>query len=88
VRENIAAVMPAACSVFAAWVNVTAGERVRGAIHVQNVNGWHSRFNSRLVRFWGIASRYLIHYSGWQRVLDARRLTTPAHLLCAAARLA
>ena len=70
------------------WVNVKAGERVRGAIHVQNVNGWHSRFKSWLVRFRGIASRYLIHYSGWQRVLDARRLTTPAHLLCAAASLA
>jgi transposase-like protein len=70
------------------WVNVKAGERVRGAIHVQNVNGWHSRFKSWLLRFRGIASRYLIHYSGWQRLLDARRLTTPAHLLCAAAGLA
>ena len=68
------------------WVNVHAGERARGAIHVQNVNGWHSRFKTWLVRFRGIASRYLIHYSGWQRILDARRLATPAHLLCAAAR--
>ena len=67
------------------WVNVQAGERVRGAIHVQNVNGWHSRFKSWLARFRGVASRYLIHYSGWQRMLDARRLTTPARLLCAAA---
>jgi len=24
-------------------VNVQAGERVRGAIHIQNVNSWHSR---------------------------------------------
>ena len=68
------------------WVNVKGGERARGAIHVQNVNGWHSRFKSWLVRFRGVASPYLIHYSGWQRLLDARRLTTPAHLLCAAAR--
>jgi hypothetical protein len=67
------------------WVNVQAGERARGAIHVQNVNGWHSRFKSWLARFRGVASRYLIHYSGWQRLLDARRLTTPAQLLCAAA---
>jgi transposase-like protein len=37
-----------------AWVNVTAGERVRGAIHVQNVNGWHSRFKSWLLRFRGL----------------------------------
>ena len=65
-------------------VNVRAGERARGAIHVQNVNGWHSRFKSWLVRFRGVASRYLIHYSGGQRMLDARRLTTPRHLLQAA----
>jgi transposase-like protein len=68
-------------------VNVKAGVRARGAIHLQNVNAWHSRFKSWLVRFRGVASRYLINYSGWQRVLDARRLTTPAHLLCAAAQL-
>ena len=68
------------------WVNVQAGERARGAIHVQNVNGWHSRFKNWLVRFRGVASRYLINYSGWLRILDARRLTTPPHLLCAAAK--
>jgi hypothetical protein len=68
-------------------VNVKAGVRARGAIHIQNVNAWHSRFKSWLVRFRGVASRYLINYSGWQRVLDARRLTTPAHLLCAAVQL-
>jgi transposase-like protein len=67
-------------------VNVKAGVRARGAIHIQNVNSWHSRFKSWLVRFRGVASRYLINYSGWQRLLDARRLTTPAHLLCAAVR--
>lgn len=68
------------------WVNVQAGERARGAIHVQNINGWHSRFKSWLVRFRGVASRYLINYSGWLRILDARRRITPAHLLCAAAK--
>jgi hypothetical protein len=48
---------------------------------IQNVNGWHSRFKTWLVRFKGVASRYLVHYSGWQRVLDDRRLMTPAQLL-------
>ncbi len=57
---------------------MSAGIRARGAIHIQNVKSW-------LVRFRGVASRYLINYSGWQRLLDARRLTMPAHLLCAAA---
>jgi transposase-like protein len=68
-------------------VNVPAGERARGAIHIQNVNSWHSRFKGWLVRFRGVASRYLINYSGWQRVLDDRRLTAPAHLLCAVVQL-
>ena len=66
-------------------INVQAGMRSRGAIHIQNVNAWHSRFKSWLIRFRGVASRYLTHYSGWQRVLDAHCLTTPAQLLCAAA---
>jgi transposase-like protein len=68
-------------------VNVQAGLRARGAIHIQNVNAWHSRFKSWLARFRGVASRYLAHYSGWQRMLDAHCLTTPAQLLCAAAQL-
>jgi len=28
-----------------------------------------------------VASRYLVNYSGWQRLLDDKRLTTPALLL-------
>jgi transposase-like protein len=70
-----------------AAVNVRAGVRSRGAIHIQNVNSWHSRFKSWLVRFRGVASRYLINYSGWQRILDTHRLTTAAQLLCAAVKL-
>jgi len=68
-------------------VNGKAGERTRGAIHIQNVNAWHSHFKSWLVRFRGVASRYLINYSGWQRLLDARRLATPADWLRIAAQL-
>jgi hypothetical protein len=39
------------------------------------------------VRFHGVASRYLINYPGWQHMLDARKLTTPRHLLQAAVQL-
>jgi hypothetical protein len=39
------------------------------------------------VKFRGVASRYLAHYSGWQRVRDAGHLVKPAELLLAAARL-
>ena len=65
-------------------VNLRAGIRARGTIHLNHVNGWHSRFKRWLIRFHGVASRYLIHYSGWRRVLDARRLIAPAQLLAAA----
>jgi hypothetical protein len=44
------------------------------------ISGW-------LVRFRGVASRYLINYSGWQRLLDARRLTSPADWLRVAVQL-
>jgi transposase-like protein len=56
---------------FAAHVSIThesvnrkAGIWARGAIHIKNVNSWHCRFKSWLVRFRGVASRYLINYSG------------------------
>lgn len=62
-------------------VNLRAGVKARGAIHLNNVNGWHSRYKTWLRRFNGIASRYLLNYSGWQRVLDDGLLRTPAQLL-------
>ncbi|WP_443094239.1 IS1595 family transposase [Pseudoduganella dura] len=62
-------------------VNIQAGIRARGALHIQGVNGWHSRFKTWLRRFNGVASRYLANYTGWQRVLDAAALTAPAHWL-------
>lgn len=72
------------CGITHEAVNVKAGMRARGAIHLQNVNSWHSRFKTWLLRFRGVASRYLGNYAGWQRVLDDRRLTTPPLLLRAA----
>ena len=69
------------------WVNVRAGVRARGDIHIQNVNGWHARFKGWLVHFRGVASRYLAQYSGWQRLLDAKCLSTPTQWLIAGIRL-
>jgi hypothetical protein len=69
------------------WGNVRAGIHARGDIPIQHVNGWHPRFKGWLVKFRGVASRYLARYSGWQRVRDAAHLTTPAQLLLVAARL-
>jgi transposase-like protein len=69
------------------WLNARAGITVRGDIHIQNVNGWHARFKNWMMRFHGVASRYLAHYSGWQRIRDEGRLCTPQQLLLAAAKL-
>ncbi|MEH6434546.1 IS1595 family transposase [Massilia sp. DD77] len=63
------------------FVNLRAGERVRGAVHVQNVNAYHRRFRQWLARFHGVASRYLPNYLGWQWALDGARIATPERLL-------
>lgn len=65
-------------------VNLRAGERVRGAIHVQNVNAYHSRFREWLARFHGVATRYLPNYLGWRWALDGQRISSTDGLLQAA----
>jgi transposase-like protein len=65
-------------------VNLKAGVRVRGAIHVQNVNAYHSRLRGWLQPFRGVASRYLGNYLGWRWALDGGRVNNPDTLLRAA----
>jgi transposase-like protein len=62
-------------------VNLSAGVRVAGALHVQNVNAYHSRFKQWLRRFNGVASRYLPNYLGWRWALDGGRISSPEMLL-------
>ena len=62
-------------------VNLRAGVRARGAIHVQNVNAYHSRLRGWLQPFRGVASRYLSNYLGWRWALDGARIKTPEGLL-------
>ena len=53
-------------------VNLSAGKRVIDkAFHVQNVNAYDSRLKGWMVRFHGVATKYLDHYLGWQRWLDS-----------------
>ena len=66
------------------YVNLSAGERVRGAVHVQNVNGYHSRFHMWLKKFNGVATRYLPNYLGWRWAIDQERIRAPETLLRAA----
>jgi len=63
------------------YVNVSAGEHTRGAVHVQNVSGYHSRFHKWLRRFNGVATRYLPNYLGWLWAIDQERIRSPEILL-------
>jgi hypothetical protein len=65
-------------------VNLRRGIRVRGLIHVQNVNRYHSAFKHWLLRFHGVASRYLPHYLGWLHELQRKTISRPRQLLRAA----
>ena len=65
-------------------VNLRASIRVQGAVHVQNVNAYHSRLRQWLRPFHGVATRYLPNYLGWRWILDAGRIRSPATLLKAA----
>lgn len=66
-------------------INLQAGVRVKGAVHVQNVNAYHSRFRDWLSRFHGVATHYLPNYLGWRWAVDLRRIATPEAMLRAAA---
>lgn len=63
-------------------VNLSKGQRVRKAFHVQNVNAYHSRLKGWMDRFHGVATRYLPNYLAWHRMLDALgKAATPHQLL-------
>ena len=51
-------------------VNLSAGVRVDGAWHVQNVNAYHSRLKGWVYKFRGVATCYLANYLGWFRALE------------------
>jgi len=62
-------------------VNLSQGQRVKGAYHVQNVNAYHSRFKAWLGHFHGVATKYLPNYLGWCRTMDQYRNITADMLL-------
>jgi glutaredoxin len=65
-------------------VNLSKGQHVNGAFHVQNVNAYHSRLKAWLQRFHGVATRYLANYLGWRRILEKCSQPTSETLLKAA----
>lgn len=59
------------------------GPRARGAFHIQNVNAYDSRLKNWMIRFHGVATKYLADYLGWRRMLERYRdaITPDACLL-------
>lgn len=51
-------------------INVSAGIRVNGPWHIQNVNAYHSRLKAWIAKFRGVATCYLANYLGWFRAID------------------
>ena len=68
-------------------VNLSAGIRVLDhAFHIQNVNAYDSRLKTWMIRFHGVATKYLPNYLGWRRCLDrfGKKLTPTLFLAQAA----
>jgi len=51
-------------------LNLSAGERIKGIYHIQNVNNYDSRLKGWMRRFNGVATKYLDSYLGWHRACD------------------
>lgn len=69
-------------------INLSIGRRVRregnAAYHVQHVNAYHGRLRQWMLRFRGVATKYLANYLAWFRGLDTHRRDTPQTILFAA----
>ncbi len=48
----------------------SAGERVLGRYHIQNVNAYISRLKKWMHRFNGVSTRYLHSYLAWHQMRD------------------
>jgi len=66
-------------------LNASAGERVWGVYHIQNVNGYTSRLKTWMKPFRGVATAYLSNYLGWRRMVDMKSPELSAGTCLAAA---
>lgn len=65
-------------------LNLSAGERARGAFHIQTVNSRHSQLKDFLRRYRGIATKYLDNYLQWFHLIKLTPQTSPRACLAAA----
>ena len=65
-------------------INASAGERVRGAVHIQTVNSRHSQIKGFLRGRRGIATKYLDSYLRWFHLIELGDQPSPRACLEAA----
>jgi hypothetical protein len=53
-------------------LNQSAGERVRGDLHIQTVNNCHQRFKDFIADFRGVATKYLGNYVRWFEMVGVK----------------
>ena len=49
---------------------IKSGNKKEGIYHIQHVNSFHSRLKTWMVRFEGVATKYLSSYLNWFRWLE------------------
>ena len=65
-------------------MNQSAGERVRGELHIQTVNSLHERIKTFLRVRRGVATKYLDNYLRWFHLAGLQHAPTPRACLNAA----
>jgi hypothetical protein len=61
-------------------MNQSAGERVRGELHIQTVNSLHERIKTFLRARRGVATKYLDNYLRWFHLSSTLRHPAPASM--------
>ena len=65
-------------------LNQSSGERVRGELHIQNVNNRHSRLKKFIEKRYGVATKYLANYLRWYHLIVLEKHSTPRFCLARA----
>jgi transposase-like protein len=76
--EKVYAAFAKTYALLHVWVIASKGEHVWQGYHIQNVNAYTSNFKTWMVRFRGVATKYLDSYLGWRRMIDRDGDALPA----------
>ena len=68
--EKAYAAFAKAYALMHVWIIASKGEHVWQGYHIQNVNAYTSNLKTWMIRFRGVATKYLDSYLGWRRMID------------------